>query len=393
MKKFIIILSFILLFLIFFSVRKQDSYIRIVFASWGSESEIKILKPIFDDFEKKNKDIKIEFMHIPQNYFQKIHLLYASNTSPDVIFVNNQYLPVYANAGLLLPLDEYDNIFHFEKYFDKSLQSMKWRGKLYAIPRDISNLVIFYNKDIFSKYSIPYPQPNWSYDEFISTALKLKKHNIFGISFEEDPLYFIPYLNLYQGWTENDTNNYFKKDILYNNRIKNGLGAYADLRYRYHVAPLKSDIGSATNAQMFLNQQIGMYLSGRWMVPKLRQDAKFDWDIIEFPSLKKGEISQIASDSSGWAISKSSKHKKEALKFVEFLSSQTNIEKITQSGLIVPARIDVSNSKVFLDNQRPKHSQYFLNSAKNSVPTPVTLDYREILDDLKIKTEPIFNRH
>lgn len=41
------------------------------FASWGSESEISILKPILKDFEKENPDIKVDFMHIPQNYFQK----------------------------------------------------------------------------------------------------------------------------------------------------------------------------------------------------------------------------------------------------------------------------------------------------------------------------------
>ena len=47
----------------------------IQFSSWGSESEIKILKPILIEFEKQNPDIKVELLHIPQNYFQKIHLL------------------------------------------------------------------------------------------------------------------------------------------------------------------------------------------------------------------------------------------------------------------------------------------------------------------------------
>ena len=31
------------------------------FASWGSESEISILKPILKDFEKENPDIEIEY--------------------------------------------------------------------------------------------------------------------------------------------------------------------------------------------------------------------------------------------------------------------------------------------------------------------------------------------
>jgi ABC-type glycerol-3-phosphate transport system substrate-binding protein len=97
-------------------------------------------------------------------------------------------------------------------------------------------------------------------------------------------------------------------------------------------------------------------------------------------------------DSSGWAISKSSKHKNESVKFIQFLGSEKNLNKFAQSGLIVPARIASANSKYFLDNQKPKNAQAFLNTAEKSVPTPVTVNYNEILDDLNSKTEYIFNK-
>ena len=74
-----------------FITKPVDTRDVIQFASWGSKSEVEIIKPILKDFEKENPSIKIDFMHIPQNYFQKIHLLFASNTAPDVIFINNHY--------------------------------------------------------------------------------------------------------------------------------------------------------------------------------------------------------------------------------------------------------------------------------------------------------------
>ena len=92
--------------------KPQKDYINIEFASWGSKSEIDIIKPILSEFEKENPDIKVEFMHIPQNYFQKIHLLFASNKAPDVIFINNLYLPLYANAGVLEPITLNENSFY-----------------------------------------------------------------------------------------------------------------------------------------------------------------------------------------------------------------------------------------------------------------------------------------
>ena len=69
---------------------------EITFSSWGSVTEVRIINKIISDFEHENPDIKVNFLHIPQNYFQKLHLLFASNQAPDVIFVNNLYLPLYA---------------------------------------------------------------------------------------------------------------------------------------------------------------------------------------------------------------------------------------------------------------------------------------------------------
>lgn len=362
--------------LAFCGCNKQDTKTVVQFASWGSKSEVDILKPILSDFENENPDIKVDFMHIPQNYFQKIHLLFASNTAPDVIFINNQYLPVYANAGLLEELHASNG------FYPKSLEVLSLNGKLYAIPRDVSNLVIYYNKNIFDKKHIPYPSANWTFDDFLKTAQKLTDQNTFGISFEEDPLFYLPYLMSNGGG--------FLPDEINKPESQNALNFYADLRNKYHVAPLKSESASATMAQLFLQERLGMYLSGRWMVPKFREEAKFDWDIAQFPKGTKGSI--VPLDASGWAVSKSSNHKQEALKLVNFLSSKESSEKFTESGLIVPAREEVANSKYFLDGQKPENAKIFTNIIKTSKPTPVTVNYREILDNLKKEMEARFNR-
>jgi multiple sugar transport system substrate-binding protein len=353
--------------------------INLHFSSWGSESEINILKPILADFEKENPQIKIDFMHIPQNYFQKIHLLFASNTAPDVIFINNQYLPIYANAGVLEDLSDYN--FEFDKFYDKSIETLSWNKKIYAIPRDVSNLVIYYNKDIFDKYNIPYPKEGWSFEEFLKTSQQLTHlPQIFGISFDDEPYFFLPYL------TSFGANNFSNFE---DEKLQKGITFYADLRNKYHVAPKKEEAGSATMAQLFLQGRLGMHLSGRWLVPKYRDEAHFNWDVVEFP--QNGKNSIVPLDSSGWAIAKDSKHKTEAVKLIKYLSSPESIERLTASGLIVPARIDVGNSKAFLDGQQPLHAQVFLSAIKTSVPTPVTINFRADMDNLKTKTEHLFN--
>lgn len=359
-------------------VDKNSPKTIIQFSSWGSESEIKILKPILIEFEKENPNIKVEFLHIPQNYFQKLHLLFASNTAPDVILINNQYLPLYANAGKLEDLESYTNELETAKFYPKAIKALSWNNNSYAIPRDISNLVIYYNKSIFDKKNIPYPQKGWSYEQFITTAkLLTKTPEVFGISFEEEPLFYMPYL---MSFGINDI-----PDPEHEN-TKKALQKYAELRFKHKIAPLKENSASATMAQMFLQERLAMYLSGRWLVPKFRQEANFDWDIVEFPGT-------VPIDATGWAISKSSKHKPESLKLIKYLSSKESIEKFTQSGLIVPARIEVAQSEVFLDDKKPHNAEAFLEIIETSKLTPVTINYQKILDNLKIKSEYILNNN
>ncbi len=384
LKKIFIILGIIgVFFLCVFLLQnsnKDDKKIVIQFASWGSKSEIDILKPLLKQFETENADIKIDFMHIPQNYFQKIHLLFASNSAPDVIFINNHYLPLYANAGLLEPLQADSN------FYKKALKALSWGNTLYAVPRDISNLVIFYNKDIFKKYGVPYPKENWSFQDYLQTAEKLTVDGIWGVSFEEDTLFYLPYLMSEGGGIlADDLSRLIVDDV----SSQKGLDFYANLRKKYHVAPKKEESASATMAQMFLQGKIAMHLSGRWLVPKYREEAEFDWDVTAFPKGDAGSV--VPLDASGWAVARSSKHKPEARKLVDFLASKESSQKFTESGLIVPARRDVAESSSFLDNKKPQHSRVFLDVIKTSKPTPVSVDYKEIMDNLKGRFEKVFN--
>lgn len=360
------------------------------FASWGSESEIQILKPMLVEFEKENPDIKVDFMHIPQNYFQKIHLLFASNTAPDVIFINNQYLPIYANAGVLEDLSSYDKDFELNKFYKKSLDALSWNNKLYAVPRDISTLVVFYNKDIFDKYKVKYPNKDWTLSEFLVTAQKLTHlSDVYGVSFEEDPLFYLPYLTSNGGGFEDLYSGKSNTKIFNDGNSQKSIEFYANLRNKYHVAPRKEESASATMAQMFLQGKLGMQISGRWLVPKYRQDAKFDWDVVEFPKGSSGSV--VPLDASGWAVARSSKHKAEAIKLIKYLSSEKCSKEFAKSGLVVPARIDSANSNTFLDGEKPKNAKVFLSAIESSVPTKVSVNYREILDNIKNKTEYIFN--
>lgn len=342
----------LLLFLVPFIIcgctkQKQE---EITFSSWGSVSEVKILKKIISDFELENPDIKINFIHIPQNYFQKIHLLFASNTAPDVVFINNLNLPIYENY-----LEDLSAEINPQEFYSQSINGFTRNNKLLAIPRDVSNLVFYVNLDL-----TPLPPRNWTLSDLLKISQKVSKNGVYGVSFEEDVYFALPYLQVYgENLLENKTPEEYE-----------GLNFYKNLRDKYHVAPTKSQIGSSTLAQMFLDKKIAFYLSGRWLFPKISEKADFNWTVINFPS-----PNGVPCDTSGWAISKNSKHKSSAKKFIKYLASEESSSYFMQTGLIVPARIKVAKNikeKVFLD------------AVETSIETPVNKDYKKLTDKYRI---------
>ena len=348
---------------------RHDNRVVLKFTTWGSASEMKILNPIIKDFEKQNPDIKIEVMHIPQDYMKKLHLLFASNLAPDVLLINNLSLPVYIKF-----LEPLDNVINKKDYFNQALNSMSVDNKLYAVPRDSSTLVVYYNKNIFYKCGVDFPEKNWTLEDMIAKSVSLTSKSHWGLSYEPKIYYALPFMHYLGGGILDNKESYIGENA---SSLK-GLNLYKGLVYKYHVAPTPAQTGSKTQAQMFLEGKIAMHISGRWLVPKYRECANFDWDVVNFPK------SKASVDSSGWAVSKSSKHKDKAIKFVLFLSNSKNIDKMTKGGLIVPSRIDVANSKTFTEG-KPESSELFLYALKTSDITRVSKDYTKLVDKLTDK--------
>lgn len=396
MLKFSKNIIILILFMCLSGCANTDKRSVIRFSSWGSESETALLRPILEQFEQENPDIRVDFIHIPKNYFQKLHLMVASNLTPDVIFLNNLNAPVYAKNNVLEDLNPYfvnDKGVNTSDFFKKSLDAFRVDDNLYALPRDVSNIVVYYNKVLFDKYGVAYPSSNWTYADYLERSKQLTKDincdgktDIYGSSFEENSLFWLPFL-----WGDGGgiISQDLKYEILSKKESIDALQFYADLRNKYHVAPTRSEQGSATMAQMFMQCKVAMHISGRWNVPRYRKDIEFDWDIAKFPQGSKGSI--VDADASGWAISKSSKHKDQSWRLIKYLSSQQSVEKMTESGLIVPARVDVANSSVFLaPEQKPKNSRVFIDIIDESIPTPVNENYQEINDIVNSALESVW---
>jgi multiple sugar transport system substrate-binding protein len=356
----------------------------LTFSTWGSIDEIETLKPLLAEFEHEHPDVPVELVHIPDEYPHKVRLMAAARRMPDVLFMENQTLPGFARRGVLRDLGPLLGAGR-AAFFPQTLAALTYQGTLYAIPRDLSNLAMFYNKRLFDEAGEPYPEANWTYEDMVAKAQRLTHGDQFGVGFAPYPIYWLPYL-----WSDGAdvADPGLTRCTLLDPPALAALHRYLDLREKYHCAPTEAQVGNARMSQLFAQGKLAMMVGGRWVVPGFRKKLGFDWDVAPFPRGKAGSI--VDADASGWAISTSCREPEKAWQLIQFLSGKHACEAFTRSGLIVPARPDVASSPVFLEG-KPAHSQVFLDVIPTSRPTLTPPSYDEIVYELIDGLPPAWN--
>ncbi|HEX7056988.1 MAG TPA: extracellular solute-binding protein, partial [Bacilli bacterium] len=153
-------------------------------ASGGQEETI---KEMIRAFEAANPDIKVDLQILAYaDYFTKLNTVIGSgNAAPDVFEVGYEGFASYAAKDILLDLSPYisaDTTFNSDVFKKLAYSAFNYNGKQYGVPESFSNVLLFYNKDLFDAKNVEYPQPDWTWKDELAAAQKLTDpaHGIWG---------------------------------------------------------------------------------------------------------------------------------------------------------------------------------------------------------------------
>lgn len=153
----------------------------ITYAFWNSSQKPAIQKEVAA-FEKKYPKVKVTLDLTPfGSYFTKLQTQGQSGALPDVFWMNNDDLALYASNGLLA---QTPSSIDLSRYSSSAVDSYKYDGKLYGVPSFQAGLGVWYNKAILKEAGVSAPTANWTWADFqrdakaVSDALKSK--GIFG---------------------------------------------------------------------------------------------------------------------------------------------------------------------------------------------------------------------
>jgi len=342
---------------------------------WGDITDKQTYDNITDDFMKANPTIKVTPDQWIEGYYDKLQVVLAAGTAPDVIYTESYSWQGYAARGAFTQLDDYKNKDKTDLWPDLPLYKAytQFRGKLYSVPADTGNCVTFYLKDIFDKAGVPYPKVGWTVDEYWQTAQKLTNSGakVFGANQQWN------YLLQQALWRTNGAQEFDNvveptKAKFDDPVIVDTLQAYVtDAINKSKVTPTPADIkGGAVG----LHQgNIAMYHTGPWYLPRLwgKDAAKSGgvrFDVTLNPVGKSGKAAHFT-DMSNEQLNAKSKNKDEAWLLMKWIGSEEGQKRVVAGGRM-PATPDMTK-RLWIERAKKdynfENAQVFLDAYETGV--------------------------
>ena len=162
--------------------------VTISFMHWGTQEYADRYRALIEAFEAENPDIRIEQLHTPTDYPNKLRTMFAGGAPPDTFVLDMQETSYFGQLDLvvdLLPLAERDADFHFEELNRLAVDIMTYEGRVLGLPSDAGPNTYYYNVDMFDAAGLPYPDQmylagGWTWSDFREAAMKLTRRDADG---------------------------------------------------------------------------------------------------------------------------------------------------------------------------------------------------------------------
>jgi len=338
------------------------------------------LEAMIAAFEKENPGIKVDYETVGwDDYFTKLQTQVASKTEADTFELNYENFVTYASKNALYDMDALiaqDTAFDPSVFNETALNAFQLDGKQYGLVESFSNVVMFYNKDLFDAAGLAYPDASWTWQDELAAAQKLTDADA-GVWGTFAPIQFWEF---YKTIEQNGGKifNEDKTEVLIDSKENvETLTWMIDKINKYNVTPNDAKMSGQSDGDMFKAGKIAMLRSGIWMFGSFA-DADFNWDI----ALEPGNTQKAHHFfSNGVAISKNTKNPEAAWEWVKFYtSSQEAAEIRVASSWELPALTDETLLAAYLEQSPPESREVVFEALNTLVVPPVIESWNELTD-------------
>ncbi len=338
----------------------------------ASGSQEETLNDMIAEFERQNKDIKIQVEVLAYaDYFTKLGTVLSSESStPDIFELGYENVITYASKGVLKDLNDSiakDKDFNPGAFKKLAYDAFNYKGKQYGVPEGYSAVVLYYNKTLFDAKGVTYPDASWTWKEELEAAKKLTdaKNGIWGTY---APIQFYEF---YKTIAQNGGGVWGADGSVTIDSKANveALQWMLDKATVYKVSPpLNDDTFSQPDADLnaFKAGKLAMLRGGTWNFGRFA-DMKDQWDIALEPG-NTNKAHHVFADA--LVVSNKTKNADAAWKFIKFMaSSDYAVSKRIEKGWSIPAVDNAAVMEAYY-KQTPPNSKKVVTETLDSLVLP-----------------------
>lgn len=139
---------------------------------WGLWEDQGLIRPAIEAYKKIKPEVSVNYvLQNPKLYRSRVQTQISENQGPDLFLIHNSWTPVFLKSNSLAPMpdvvmtaDEYSKTF-YPVVKDSFLKG----NKVYAFPKGIDGLALYYNEDILKAAGVVVPK-DW--EQFVTAAIK-----------------------------------------------------------------------------------------------------------------------------------------------------------------------------------------------------------------------------
>jgi len=288
----------------------------------------------------------------------------AAGIPPDVFYLNEFNFAYFASKGVLKDLTPFikgDKGFKRESFYPDLWKHMQFDGKPYAIPQEVSPILLYYNVTAFSSAGVPLPTGDWDWSSFSGQAQKLSQNGKYAMFFPGSwwgrigPWLFQNNASILDEKT--------RKATFSTPAAIEAVRYVLELRDKLRVIPDATVKGIDWDTS-FSSGKVAMRLAGAWDIPGMRASkTKFDWDVVTMP---KGKRKVTTAATLNYGISGNSKHPKEAWEFIKFVTGPEGQAFVAKMGMALPSIDDPDVERLFTHpTLPPKSANQFAVAARS----------------------------
>lgn len=355
-----------------------------------------VMRQVFDQFEASHHGIKVTpqlggaTSDLQAQYLNTV--MSAKDSSLDVLMLDIIRPAQFAATGWTLPLnkDVGDPKAFLKQYLPAYADADMVDGKLVALPAFADAMFLYYRKDLLAKYHLPVPQ-TWAQLAQEAKTIQAGEHDpqLQGLSFQGAPIegtvctFLLPYWSM-------------GKNLVQNGRLTFDHAA-AVKSFELWTGLMKAGVAPRNSAEVVTDETRKDFEAGHvifaveWSYGWARfQEAgsavKDKVAVAELPAVQGGKhVTCIGGWQ--WGVSAYSKHQKDAVDLVKFLSSVPVSKTLAEKASLLPVFPQLYNDPALV-KVMPWLPQA-LPVVEGAKSRPVTPQYNDVSNVIRTQTNAV----